>query len=831
MVTALLIAFSYGVGWQHPAGMVNETTLREVTSRIRRLDWARDVYDTRKKAVEKWYEISQDELQAIFPKKRGNVYHNFSCPDDRTRLIFQPFECEQFTCPTCKRTFSPNADAGVYSTDDPYHGTIYDGWVCLFYFSAASAAMDMAIIAKVEGNEAWLRRSADLLFLFADTIASLSTDKYEDAQRNRILTYHREGDNKILFELTIAYELTRSALTSEQRTRIEKELLSRMLEDVMLEREYRYDHNNIYQWHRTILQTAIALEREDLIRWVYGQAPYDVDRMPEHRSINRIVKSHFKPDGAFWELCSGYHLYPMTHFCELAVLSHNLSRMDPRSFPPQAYDLTDSRNPAGGVIRAALKWFTAMAMPDGTMTVVGDSTIPRSGMAEYAMTSEVGYRFFDIAEVGDNQSLREGKRSWDGVLYGAEEITKRPTTYESAYLTSGWVSLRKLWEGNRVWAGLNALVPGGSHQHADRLTLTWYANDELLALEKATPYNESTTRVLGTLSPSHNTVTVDAVSQKQGESLTDREVPQVTFFYGGPFFSFATVEADNLYPQTSVYRRSLLLVEDILIDIFRVDGGKQYDWMLHHGGTRLGTSLRVEAGSFEPSDWLCHGTERVLQGTSANAWEYRWQVNHIFARLTMMGSPCTEVYLLETYPIDNAVVTSNHPPCNTLCVRRYYSSPFVAVWDSWKHEPNLANITPGTHKTSLMLRTRKATYRMLFGKGETRFDDGTTMSSDGEVAVARDEDLVFSAGGTKFSFSNGEKELLFLTDAAVTFVAHKRDNRIIRVVLSNPIQYTTYNGENRYLPVPKTRVRVEGNLWHPKRLRVVSTRKIPGDCP
>ena len=47
----------------------------------------------------------------------------------------------------------------------------------------------------------------------------------------------------------------------------ERVVLQRMLKDLMLERIYTYNHNNLYQWHRTILQTALALERADLIDW------------------------------------------------------------------------------------------------------------------------------------------------------------------------------------------------------------------------------------------------------------------------------------------------------------------------------------------------------------------------------------------------------------------------------------------------------------------------------------------------------------------------------------------------------------------------------------
>src|SRR5690606_22472538 len=123
----------------------------------------------------------------------------------------------------------------------------------------------------------------------------------------------------------------------------------------------------------------------------------------------------------------------------------------------------------------------SMAMPDRTMPTIGDSMSPRAGMDDYYTTAEVGYRFFDLKAVGDYAKLRGEQRTWAGLLYGAPEIVQQPTSYTSSCLSSGWVSLRNEWGGNKVWIGLNALIPGGGHQHADRLTLLSYSHGKLLA--------------------------------------------------------------------------------------------------------------------------------------------------------------------------------------------------------------------------------------------------------------------------------------------------------------------------------------------------------------
>jgi len=324
------------VQWQHPAGIVTKDTVAEVRRRIQTLDWAADMVAARREKLEPWLEIESEELARVFPKTRGNVYHNFSCPDDRHRLTFDPFQPDSYTCPSCGKTYPADTNAGIYETDHRYHGTMRDGWECLFYQQAGANAADMGLLGRLEEDGTrYFDRGIEILMLYADTLEGLETDVFADRQLSRILTYHREGDNKVLNDLARAYELLRDRMTQEQRARFEKVALQRMLDDVMLEPLYAYNHNNIYQWYRTVLQTSLCLEREDLIDWSFGHGSYSHENLAEHVSISRIIETHFKPDGAFWELCSGYHLYPMHAFCEMAVLTRNLSQMDPERFPPE----------------------------------------------------------------------------------------------------------------------------------------------------------------------------------------------------------------------------------------------------------------------------------------------------------------------------------------------------------------------------------------------------------------------------------------------------------------------------------------------------------------
>ena len=102
---------------------------------------------------------------------------------------------------------------------DRYHGSAYDGWVCLFHLTAPSIAVDMGIVGRVESTETakYFQRGIEILLLYADTIERLPTKVDHDPQMSVLLTYHREGESKVLNELAVAYELLREAMAPEQR--------------------------------------------------------------------------------------------------------------------------------------------------------------------------------------------------------------------------------------------------------------------------------------------------------------------------------------------------------------------------------------------------------------------------------------------------------------------------------------------------------------------------------------------------------------------------------------------------------------------------------------
>jgi hypothetical protein len=344
---------------------------------------------------------------------------------------------------------------------------------------------------------------------------------------------------------------------------------------------------------------------------------------------------------------------------------------------------------------------------------------------------------------------------------------------------------------------------------------------QLLALEKATPYNESVTRRLGTLSPSHSTVTVDMTTQKKGDTLVGEQIPNVTLFFAPPLAAFAELRADRLYPQTRLYRRSVAMIEDMYVDLFQVEGGTNHDWMLQHAGSAPRLSMPVTEGTFTPVDWLAHGTTNVRCARLDGSWDACWSVAGVTSRLTMLGAPGTEVFALETFPVDNAVVTPRNPACQTLCARRRNDFPFLAIGDAWRDQPNLLSVSTGDAGPSLLLTTKSNTWHLRFGPGKSRFSDGVSLDTDAAFALLRNRDAILLVRGTRLDVESPQGALRARLDSPVS-VSAEFARGTVTLETAGDIQYDTWGGRDHYRPAPPVKVTFEGGLWRVSRERPVT---------
>ena len=147
----------------------------------------------------------------------------------------------------------------------------------------------------------------------------------------------------------------------------------------------------------------------------------------------------------------------------------------------------------------------------------------------------------------------------------------------------------------------------------------------------------------------------------------------------------------------------------------------------------------MDGGTFVPAEWLRNGTNRVLVSTTDGPWQAHWQIDEVTSDLTMLGSPRTTVYSLETYPTDTARVTPNHPPGLRLCVRRSNQVTVHGRLVRLEGCQATGRFGHGHSWRGLMLfKTEIHTYYLRFGPGQTAFPGSVRLGSD----------AAFSVGGT-----------------------------------------------------------------------------------
>ncbi len=812
--TMLMLLVSDAVladGWTHPAGFLDRTAVEEIAHKRETQEWAARQLASLDAGAQLWLELSTERLEALMPTKRAGVYWLMTCPECRGRLPFDPLNNVSVQCGRCDEDHLLTEQSIAAAPSAPYGGTLYDGWACSFILQSSGAAKRLALLHALGADRSYAERAAEILRLFAERTRGLPVEG--STSFPVIWTYAYEGDCSTLTPLVTAYELLRGVdglFSPEEYRAIQQDLLKHWVDSVFrIEEDHSQRHNNTYRYLFTVALVGCAIEDADYVDWAYGQRAYSITARPEHRSLAWLGANNHLDDGAFWGLCSAYHLYALGPHCQAILLGSKLSRQMPDLFPPELYDEMDPSNPSGQTARRAIKWFTSQALPDLTMAPFGDMG-GRVSLATYALTAEIGYRFLGAEEVGRYPSLTEGTRSMTGVLYGADTIEPKPFSHPSAFLSSGYVALRRVAGDNHLYAGLNALVPGSGHSHGDRLNLITYSRDRLLAGEKRTLYTDVEQRAYSGASYGHNTVTVDETSQEHGNYLTGDRIPSIATFVDLPALQVAEARGDGVYPQTATYGRLLCQFDEYLLDIFRVEGGETHDWFHHGIGEAPDASLVMESlDGFEPALYVMRGGSDYQTATTSDPFSVTWRIpaaekadlpgrrRDVFSRVMMAAQPNQTVNVLSTYP---------DPAPHSLMVRHAGpSSLFVAVHEAYHESPIAVSI----HELAV---DGGRAYRIDHADGSMRIviigaGSGSGLSFDGQLATAHlgPDHRVVGLGmvrGRVFEC----KGLRLAADSeaclSVTFDAGEP-----QVVSSPPIAYHTVEGEPVY--AERTDVTVE----------------------
>jgi hypothetical protein len=695
---AVLAAPAVAAGWVHPAGYEDVATLEDIKRKGASLEWARAALKGLDAGVQPWLAQPLARLDELMPKRKMKVYWLTVCPKDRAYLPFNPFNDKDVVCPQCKQTIALDQPSVATAPTSGEAGTLYEGWGCSYLQAMAGKTHQLALLHALGADRSYGERAAALLKLFARHIKPLPV--HRRGTERVIWTYNLEGDVSLLIHLLPAYELLRNVeglFSAEDHRAVQRDLFQHWVDEVVrVEEDSTPVGNNMFTYLSIAALAGCALEDADYVDWAFGRRKYSPENRPDHHSLAWLTDHNYRPDGAFWELCSAYHLYALGPNCQVLVLGHRLARQMPDLFPPELYDDLDPGNPRARALARAIQWFTAQAFPDLTMAAFGDCG-GRVSLETYPLTAEIGYRYLGVDEVGLYRALREGNRGLVGLVYGADTIEEKPLPYQSVHLASGYVALKREAGDDRLYAGLNAVAPGGAHQHGDRLNLLVYSRDRMLTGENFTRYNDPDQRIYSGASYAHNTVTVDETSQVHGNYLKGEAIPHIETFVDLPAGQIAEAWGDHIYPQTSVYRRALCQFDEYVLDLFRVQGGTTHDWFYHGVGEEPVVSIPMASRTgFEPALYVMRGEADYRVGAAADTFTATWRIpaepeapypgrrRDVFSRVTVAGALQQAAFVLTVCP---------NPGRHSLMVRHEdTSAPFIAVHEAYADQPVCASV-------------------------------------------------------------------------------------------------------------------------------------------
>ena len=365
-----------------------------------------------------------------------------------------------------------------------------------------------------------------------------------------------------------------------------------------------------------------------------------------HAGLQRAIGASINPDGFMTEIPINYHWANLIEMLRLAIVLRNTG-ID----APYRRDLLEK----------ACRVPFLRAFPNGHVTGFGPHGGGR-GPGYYPQHYGTVAKLFDdpiFQEVADRKAGRELIANLDSVHFPDTEL----------------IVLRQ-GKGEKQHA-VNFLFGNKRRCHDAAMAFTWYGHGQLLAPAVGSLYN-ITSPPGAWISPFYCQVNVDDLHQVNSTG-------KLTFHEFGPGAQIASAEASKLFPGVKVERTlalhdGLLFVADRFVS--REDHACQWAY-LSEGALNV-------SGSFREKQLPYTRDKLRLKGMSTDApWQAEWTRKDLKLRLTMLGSPQTDVFWGDSY------ISPGRPAekCPLVLARRKTKATiFLGVLEPYDGEPRIKRV-------------------------------------------------------------------------------------------------------------------------------------------
>ena len=526
----------------HPSGVpavnlfFNDKLLARLKNRIEHDARVHDAWKARLQQARAW-----TDLKLEIPRTGGGYYHDYTCPDDGARLLFDPHRPHEHLCPTCKRCLrGPHLDAC---------------WVATVHTSNVQTARILALNDRLFTKTADAQWAKDILLYYARHYSEYPVQGNRAGQGRIFFQSLDESVN--LLEAAAVYELLAYNRLSPEEAQTLREQLFRPAAELV--GRFRLGIHNIQCWHATFLLAAgLICDDEKLRDSALG-------------SIEDNLVKGITPDGWWYEGSPGYHFYTLRALTRFALIAKNNDLRLPHTLR---------------MIEMLLAPFR-VAYPDLGLPTINDSSPANlAGLAPYL---EAGTDLFDDRRLAPAlarlyESTKTERTSFEAICYGPDKLPKSSALEQKSerFDRTGMTILRR--PRTSLYALLRSGRFEGGHDHPDRLNLILYGLGQQLAPDLGTcGYGVP---LLGWYKSTvaHNTLVLDEKSQDPHQSDA-----ACVFFQDEPDFAAAAVRVTRVYPDAEM-TRTIVALDDALIDYCRVRSAKDHtiDWVYHNTGQLVG---------------------------------------------------------------------------------------------------------------------------------------------------------------------------------------------------------------------------------------------------
>lgn len=535
--------------YPRPSILISPERLKELGNDIKRQEWRKNIYETCvKKNADLWI-----DREVTIPGRTGH-FHRFFCTDG-TRLEApenQLFTSQEYRCPACGKIYS----------GEPYEGGrrwLENRWL---YF----ACRDLALVYAVENDERYADKAAEILRKYADAYPGRHTTHLEGG-----IVYQSLGESVMMIPLAQAYDLLydSGSLSDDDKTHIEYDLFWESAEGL----SKMGVGGNWGSWHLCSVG-VIGLATRHQRFFDFGI-----------KHFQGQIRDQLGSDGLWPESVHTYHFYPLQAFVHFAEACANTG-----------IDLYNWQADHGKSLKMMFTAPLAYMYPTGQLPAINDgwylSFLPvgQYEAAYYRYREPVlaaALKMRDSRKMGENTVDLGGfhDEPWTLVL-GAdfpETITPRLRPESTDFKNLGICVLRN---GAETSADEIMLTfdygPFLGHGQLDKMGVTLFANNRILAADYGTPGYGSSILPYYQGSLSHNVVIVDGKNQQKSKKGS------LDVFHVSPSFKVARSSTDEVYPGAT-WSRTVALTDYYAFMVDEITSGSThtFDWFFHAEGDTL----------------------------------------------------------------------------------------------------------------------------------------------------------------------------------------------------------------------------------------------------